>query len=212
MRIFPCTETSGRRAARERIPAGRIEANRVPANRVPANGVLPAKKENDMNTLLSQIASAASDRVLLAACSSRLTVALAIAWLFHAALSQANPASRMLAWRITASGVVLLAVMVLVPPVVRLPILPRATPDALASLTHVATIPQPVNAGLLSRSKLTAAPAFHGPCQRRTHCPGESGRGYLSRRRRPPGRSANIRCGDCNCGEHSLARRSCVLR
>ena len=58
---------------------------------------------------------------------AKVTLLLAVAWLVQAALGRLNPRWRVLIWRVTGSAIVLLCVLALVPPFVRLAILPGPT-------------------------------------------------------------------------------------
>ncbi len=86
----------------------------------------------------------------LAALVARWTVLLASAWLAHALLARRNPRWRVLVWRGTIIGLILVAVLSARPPIVSLPVAPSgregsAEPDVSLALTaHSEPVRPPV--------------------------------------------------------------------
>ena len=76
-----------------------------------------------MSTLASLARSDAGPAIAALALVIKITLLLALAWLSHAALGRANPSWRVLVWRLTALGIVLLILLAGLPPMVRLPLL-----------------------------------------------------------------------------------------
>jgi beta-lactamase regulating signal transducer with metallopeptidase domain len=117
-----------------------------------------------MNTFIARLGVVPADSAPLVAILTKLTLVLAVAWLFHAALGRSNPRWRVLVWRLSASAIVLLGGLALAPPFLHLAILPSATPTALpatesAAKTESATKTPATGTGAQQRSARIAASA-----------------------------------------------------
>ena len=90
-----------------------------------------------MNAFITRLLLVPADLAQVPLLVAKLTLLLTAAWLVSAALSRSNPRWRVLLWRLTASALVLVGGLALVPPFLRLSILPAASPNSQIPVAHV---------------------------------------------------------------------------